>query len=66
MQISILLRNRALAFDHAADAVCKEYTQAIAASGICSPCDRQIFNQMIIAKLNQSQVIPIASERLSA
>ena len=51
MQISQLLRKSAIRFNQAADAVCVEWSLAIASSGICSPCDRLEFNRLIKIKL---------------
>jgi len=51
MQISTLLRNSAQRFNRAADLVCVEWSLAIAASGICSPCDRLEFNRLVKIKM---------------
>ena len=47
MQISLLLRESASKFNQAADLVCLEYSKAIGSSGICSPCDRLTFQNLI-------------------
>lgn len=51
MQISQLLRECAERFNQAADLVCIEWSLAIAASGICSPCDRVEFNHLVRIKM---------------
>lgn len=60
MQISQLLRNSAERFNQAADAVCIEWSLAIAASGICSPCDRLEFNRLVKIKLIANGCEPLA------
>lgn len=51
MQISQLLRNSATRFNQAADAVCVEWSLAIGSSGICSPRDRLLFENLVKTKL---------------
>ncbi len=51
MQISQLLRSSAEKFNRAADAVCVEWSLAIASSAICSPCDRLEFNRLVRIKM---------------
>ena len=51
MQISLLLRNSVSRFNQAADAVCVEWSLKIGSSGICSPIDRNEFENLIKTKL---------------
>lgn len=51
MNVSQMLRESAIRFKRAADLVCVEWTLAIAASGICSPCDRLEFNRLVRIKM---------------
>ena len=51
MNISLLLRSSAEKFNLAADAVCVEWSLAIASSGICSRCDRLEFNRLVKIKM---------------
>lgn len=51
MQISQLLRKSAERFNQAADAVWVEWSLAIASSGICSPCDRLEFENLVKIKM---------------
>jgi hypothetical protein len=67
MPISQLLRNSAIRFNQAADAVCLEYSQAIASTGISCPSDRTEFERLVKAKLAQSQIVDISTaEKLAA
>ncbi|MEA5489296.1 MULTISPECIES: hypothetical protein [Pseudanabaena] len=54
MQISLLLRNSVSRFNQAADAVCVEWSLKIGSSGICSPCDRLLFESLVRTKLTAS------------
>jgi hypothetical protein len=51
MQIALLLRNSVSRFNQAADAVCVEWSLKIGSSGICSPCDRLLFESLVRTKL---------------
>ena len=59
--ISQMLRDSAKRFNQAADLVCLEYSQAIAADGICSPSDRRIFKNLILAKLESSDLAALCA-----
>ncbi len=53
MQISVLLRESVSKFNQAADLVCLEYSKAIGSSGICSPCDRITFQNLVKTMIAQ-------------
>lgn len=51
MNVSQVLRESAIRFNQAADAVCIEYSESVRSSGICSPCDRMEFNRLVKIKM---------------
>ncbi|MCA6572119.1 MAG: hypothetical protein IM535_08360 [Pseudanabaena sp. M38BS1SP1A06MG] len=51
MQISLLLRRSAEKFNQASELVCVEWSMAIGSSGICSPRDRLLFENLVKTKL---------------
>ncbi len=51
MQIYQLLRESVLRFSQAETDVCIEWSDAVTADGICSPCDRTEFSRLVKIKI---------------
>jgi len=49
--IAKLLRESGQRFNRASDLVCHEWSSAIGSGGICSLCDRVLFENLVKAKI---------------